>query len=141
MIKLNDEVQSLEQQLPEQLTNVHSIEILKQNLPRYDDCVKETGAYIEYLKKEVQIKNKIEEARKLEPYLGICRTPLYGEHNKDWWSDENQVNDYLNYLRAEEANKKSKEIPHIDNKVFGLQNKADSEWSAPHLNRTLSQPI
>ena len=83
MIKLNDEVRSLEQQLPEQLTKVHSIENLKQNLLHYDDCIKETGAYIEYLKKEVQVKNKIEEARKLESYLGICGTPLYGEHNRD----------------------------------------------------------
>jgi len=115
LIKLNDEVQMLERQFSEKPQNVHDEETLMENLSdeAYDNYVLETHIYIQNLKNEIRIKNQVEEARALESYLGVQRTRPYGEHNKDWWSDENQVKDYLNYLRAEETNKKNKEIPYI----------------------------
>ncbi len=144
--KLNDEVQSLEQQVFGESKNIHDDETLKGNLSEdlYNNYVSETHNYIQNLKMEKQIKDKIEQARKLEAILGIEGTQPYGQHNNEWWRNEQNADGYISYLTEQvntllepkeeintEIKRQETEVEvhthKVDNKIYELQDQKDPE--------------
>ncbi len=104
--KLNDEVQVLERHFFGSPQNIHDEQTLRGNLAdeAYNNYISETRKYIQVLEQQIkeqqfireqQIKEQMEEVQTLESYLGIKGA----QHDREWWSDEQQVNSYLHSLR------------------------------------------